>query len=87
MFRVYILECRDGTYYCGYTADLGKRLSAHGRGAASRYTRGRLPVKLAYCERAETKRCAMKRELEIKKFSRKEKETLIKNNPQSTKIV
>lgn len=74
----YILECSDGTYYCGWTNDLEKRLSAHNNGTASKYTRIRRPVKLVYYETFETKQEAMSREYHIKQLKRKEKESLIK---------
>ncbi len=73
----YILECSDGTYYCGWTNDLEKRLSAHNNGTASKYTRVRRPVKLVYYETFETKQEAMSREYHIKQLKKKEKEALI----------
>ena len=45
---VYLLRCADGTLYCGWTTDLERRLAAHNAGRASRYTRSRLPVELAW---------------------------------------
>lgn len=44
---VYVLECRDGSLYTGWTDDLQRRLKAHADGKGSRYTRSRLPVRLA----------------------------------------
>lgn len=44
---VYVLECRDGTLYCGVTNDLDARLGAHNAGTGAKYTRGRCPVTLA----------------------------------------
>ena len=76
-FYVYILQCRDGTYYTGYTNDLGKRLVRHNKGFASRYTRSRLPVKLVWKERAKNQSFAMKKEIKIKKLKRKDKEKLV----------
>ncbi len=75
----YILQCFDGTYYCGWTNDLEKRIRAHNNGTASKYTRVRRPVKLVYYESFETKQEAMSREYHIKKLKRKEKESLIKH--------
>lgn len=79
MNYTYILHCNDGTYYTGWTADLRKRFATHNKGKASKYTRGRLPVKLVYYEEYKTKVEAMKRECEIKKLTRKEKDELILN--------
>ncbi len=73
----YILRCADGTLYTGWTNDLKKRLDAHNAGQAAKYTRGRTPVELAYAEAHGTKQEAMRREAQIKKLSRKEKEALI----------
>ena len=74
----YILLCSDGTYYCGWTNDLEKRINAHNNGTASKYTRVRRPVRLVYYESFETKQEAMSREYHIKQLKRKEKESLIK---------
>lgn len=80
-YFVYLLECADGTYYTGYTIDLSRRLAEHNAGKASRYTRGRLPVKLLYQETLPNKRLAMQREYRIKQLKRKEKEGLCKISP------
>jgi len=76
-YFVYFLSCADGTYYCGYTKDLTKRLVAHNNGTASKYTRSRRPVKLIYSESHKTQLLAMRREIMLKKLSRKEKANLI----------
>ena len=78
MNYTYILECADGTYYCGWTNDLEKRVKAHNEGKGGKYTRARLPVKLVYNEEFNTKEEAMSREWHIKQLSRREKEKLIK---------
>ncbi len=77
MNYTYILRCADGTFYTGWTNDLEKRLAAHNRGTASKYTRPRRPVEFAYVEAHETKEQAMRREWEIKHLTREEKLTLI----------
>ena len=74
---VYLLRCSDGSLYTGITNDLPKRLKAHATGKASRYTRSRLPVKLAYSEPQKSKSAALKRELAIKRLRRAEKEKLV----------
>ena len=48
MYFVYILRCRDGTLYTGYTNNLERRLTAHNAGKGAKYTRSRLPVILVY---------------------------------------
>ena len=73
----YILRCADGTYYCGWTNDLDRRLKAHNEGKGAKYTRSRRPVALVYYEAFSTKEEAMRREYEIKQLPRKKKEELI----------
>lgn len=75
---VYIVECRDGSYYTGWTNQLEQRLEAHNQGKGAKYTRGRGPVKLVYQEELPTKEEALRRECAIKKLSRSGKERLIK---------
>ena len=79
MNYVYILRCRDGSLYTGWTNDLEKRLKAHNSGTASKYTRSRLPAELVYFEEWESKEAAMSREWHIKRLSREEKLKLIEN--------
>jgi putative endonuclease len=69
----YLLECADGTLYCGITNDLGKRLAAHNAGEGAKYTRSRLPVRLVYQETCADRSAASKREREIKALPRAEK--------------
>ncbi|HZJ68534.1 MAG TPA: GIY-YIG nuclease family protein [Candidatus Eisenbacteria bacterium] len=78
MNYVYILECKDGTFYTGWTKDIKRRLAEHNSGLGAKYTRGRCPVELRYVEEFETKEAAMSREFAIKKLSRAEKKQLIK---------
>ena len=73
----YIVKCRDGSLYTGWTNDLEKRLRAHNEGRGAKYTKSRRPVTLVHCEVFGTKEEAMRREYEIKHMSRKEKEKLI----------
>ena len=79
MNYVYMLRCRDGSLYTGWTNDLEKRLKAHNSGSASKYTRTRLPAELVYFEEWESKEAAMSREWHIKQLTRDEKLKLIKN--------
>ena len=80
MNYTYILKCNDNTLYTGWTNNLEKRLEAHNTGKGAKYTKPRLPVELVYYESFETKQEAMKRECEIKKLKRKQKEELIHQN-------
>ncbi len=77
MAYTYMLFCSDNTLYTGWTKDIERRLSEHNQGKASKYTRVRLPVKLAYLEEYETENDARKREVQIKKLTRAQKLSLI----------
>jgi predicted GIY-YIG superfamily endonuclease len=74
---VYIVECRDGSLYCGITNDVDRRECQHNEGTASRYTRARRPVRIVYTEPQPSRSAALIREFAIKLMSRKEKETLV----------
>jgi len=76
-FFVYLLECKDHSFYCGYTKDIKRRVGEHKKGIGSKYTRARRPITLRYVEVQPTLSAALKRELKIKTFSRKQKEELI----------
>jgi putative endonuclease len=73
----YLLRCADDTLYCGITNDLDKRLAAHNAGIASKYTRTRGPVELAWAEPCADKSAALKREMAIKQLPRAGKLALI----------
>ncbi|MCF6216779.1 MAG: GIY-YIG nuclease family protein [Emcibacter sp.] len=74
---VYILKCRDDSYYTGITNDLDKRIIDHAAGIGAKYTRGRGPFELIYTEPCEDRSAASKREFFIKKLTRRQKEALI----------
>ena len=74
---VYILECADGTLYTGWTTDVEARVATHNSGKGAKYTRSRLPVRLAYYEELPDKSAALRRERAIKRLTRSEKEKLI----------
>ena len=77
MHYVYVLRCADDTFYTGYTTDVERRVAEHDDGAGAKYTRGRTPVELVHVERFESRSAAMRREHEIKQYSRAEKERLV----------
>ena len=83
MNYTYILECADGTLYCGWTNNLEKRLKAHNEGRGAKYTRSRTPVTLVYYEEFETSREAQSREVKIKRLTRKQKLELIEKQPKN----
>ena len=77
MAWVYLLRCADGTLYCGWTVDLAQRLAAHNAGRASRYTRSRLPVELAWSQELPDRTAARREEARIKGLTRARKLSLI----------
>lgn len=75
----YLVRCSDGSLYAGWTNDLEKRLKAHNQGCGAKYTRGRRPVSLAYCEAYQDRKAAQTREYELKRLSKTEKEVLVES--------
>lgn len=73
----YMLQCKDGSYYTGWTNNLDKRVKCHQQGKGGHYTHAKRPVILVHYEEYPTKQEAMKREWAIKHLSRKEKEQLV----------
>lgn len=81
VFYVYILETisKNGKkrYYTGYTNNLYRRWNEHRTGKGAKFCRGKKYIELKYFETLTTRKEAMRRELEIKSFSRKQKRDLI----------
>ena len=73
MNYTYIVKCRDGSLYTGWTNNLEKRIHDHNSGSGAKYTKSRRPVRLVYSEEFDTKAEAMRREYAIKHMSRPEK--------------
>ncbi|TRZ51394.1 GIY-YIG nuclease family protein [bacterium] len=79
-YYLYLLRCSDNSLYCGQTKDLERRVKEHNSdNSESKYTRVRRPVKLVYFEKHRSLSKVLKREYEIKKLSKIEKEKLIKS--------
>lgn len=76
-WSVYMLRCGDGTIYTGIAVDLEKRLEAHRRGVAAKYTRSRLPIAVAYEERQPDRSSAQKREAALRRLGRAGKLALL----------
>ncbi len=74
---VYMLRCADGSLYTGIAKDVARRLAEHAAGRASRYTRVRLPVTLAWCRRVRTWSRALTEEWRIKRLPRAAKLDMI----------
>jgi putative endonuclease len=74
---VYMLRCRDGSLYTGWSTDVQRRLASHRAGTASRYTASRLPVELVLARSMADRRAAMREEARIKRLDRAAKLLLI----------
>ncbi|MDP7591761.1 MAG: GIY-YIG nuclease family protein [Litorilituus sp.] len=81
MFHVYILKCKDGSFYTGHTDNLETRLAQHQHAYFSQcYTAKRLPVTLAFQAAFETREQALGVEKQIKGWSRSKKQALIRDD-------
>ena len=78
-FYTYILECSDGSYYTGHTDNLERRLDAHDSGELGGYTKNRRPLTLAFSQEFSSRDEAFSAEQQIKGWSRKKKEAVIKD--------
>ncbi|MGD8505746.1 MAG: GIY-YIG nuclease family protein [Candidatus Bathyarchaeota archaeon] len=78
-YYVYILLCKDGSYYTGHTKDVEHRVEQHKKGQGARYTRMREAEKVVYVEEFNSRSEAMKREREIKSLTHSRKQRLIHN--------
>lgn len=76
---VYMLRCKDGSLYTGWTNDLEHRLAMHNSGRGAKYTRGRGPLELVYSEELLDKEAALRRECAIKKLRREQKLALLQS--------
>jgi putative endonuclease len=80
MAWMYILQCSDVSYYVGSTRNLELRFSQHQSGKGSKYTSGRLPVQLVYCEEYDRVSDAFYREKQVQGWTRRKREALINGN-------
>lgn len=78
LYYFYILRCADNSLYCGIANDVKKRLKEHNARKGSKYVRSRLPAALVYTEEYGDIGSALKREAEVKKWSKIRKEKLVK---------
>ena len=79
-WKVYMLECSDGTLYTGVTNDIERRMRMHADGNGSKYVRARGFSRLLHVELAASKSDAMTREAKIKSMKRREKLLLFKGS-------
>ena len=90
LYYVYILETvaknNKKRFYTGYTNNLNRRLQEHKKGTGAKFCRGKKSISLKYFEIYDERSFAMKRELEIKTFSRKQKIELIKTFDEAEEV-
>jgi predicted GIY-YIG superfamily endonuclease len=79
-FWLYILRCADGSYYTGHTDDMARRLAQHDAGSFEGYTNLRRPVQLVYSQEMASREEALAAEMQIKRWSRRKKEALIRGD-------
>ena len=84
-FWVYMLRCADGSYYTGHTDDLERRLAEHRSGERDGHTARRLPVELVFTEEFGGRDAALAAERQIKGWTRRKKEALIRGDWESLK--
>ncbi len=80
MHYFYLARCSDGSLYAGTCVSLSEREARHNDGKGAKYTRSRLPIRIIYHEEFATLSEARKREAEVKKWGKGEKEELLKEN-------
>lgn len=77
-YFVYMVRCSDNSLYTGYTVNsIETRVKKHNAGLGAKYTKARRPVQIVYTEECSSRQEAMRREFEIKKLSKKEKEAMV----------
>ena len=76
-YYFYLLRCSDNSLYAGICIDLEQRVETHRNGKAAKYTRSRLPVTLVYHEQHRSKGDALRREIDVKKWTKQRKERLV----------
>ena len=74
---VYIVRCSDGSLYTGYAKDPAARLVRHNSGKGAKYTAGRRPVALVFTQKFRSLSRALKREHELKQWTRSRKDALV----------
>ncbi len=85
-YYVYILLCKDGSYYTGFAKDLKRRVEQHKKRQGARYTMMHEPEKIVYVEEFGSRSEAIKREREIKSLSHSEKQRLANLHDERTSV-
>src|SRR5690349_8410251 len=84
-FFIYIVRCADGSLYVGHTSDVASRVKTHNDGKGAVWTACRRPVTLVYSETVASEGAAMRRERQIKRWTRAKKQALIRGDVQALK--
>jgi putative endonuclease len=79
-FWIYIVRCSDNSYYTGHTDNLEQRIAQHQAGEVTGYTSKRRPVELVFAQDCATREEALRAEIQIKGWSRKKKEAMMRND-------
>ncbi|MFC3882051.1 GIY-YIG nuclease family protein [Bacillus songklensis] len=74
----YVLQCRDGSFYAGYTTHIKRRVEKHNSGKGAKYTNSRKPVTLIFYQEFSSKSEALKAEAQFKRLRRSQKEEFLK---------
>lgn len=77
---VYIVQCSNGSYYTGHTHSEAKRLDRHQKGTGAKHTAVFSPQDIVYSEQFETEQAAIRRERQIKRWSKTKKKALIEGD-------
>ena len=78
MWYVYLIQCKDGSFYTGVTSDIERRFKEHQTESGSFHTKLHKPIKILYTEEYQKKLEAIRREKQIKSWRREKKLNLIK---------
>lgn len=76
-YWLYLIRCSDNSLYCGIALDVTERFKKHCNGKGAKYTKGRGPLALVYQEKIGSHGDALRKEREVKKMNKSEKENLI----------
>ena len=84
---VYLVECKDGTYYCGITTDVHRRIRTHNKGKGAKYTRGRTPVELLCAIQCSDRSAATRLEIATKKLPKRKKIDFLRKNGKGQRVL
>jgi len=86
-FFVYIVQCRDGTYYTGYTKNLENRIALHKSGKGAKYVKYKLPAELVYAKEYRYYKSALNEEKRIKQLKREQKSELVRSYAENNREI